>query len=93
MDLDDEAYAALVETCQRHITAGDVFQIVPSRTFTMPCADPFAAYRRLRELNPSPYMFYLNGSAGQLLGASPETAVACPPMPRRPRAPRRVYPT
>ena len=75
VDLDDTAYASTVETLKRHIVAGDVFQIVPSRTWQTPCADPFAAYVRLRAANPSPYMFYLRDPKATLFGASPETAV------------------
>ncbi len=74
-DLDDEAYAATVVRLKRHVVAGDVFQVVPSRTFRAPCADPFAAYVRLRAANPSPYMFYLRAPEATLFGASPETAV------------------
>lgn len=75
VDLDDAAYGSIVERLQRHVAAGDVFQAVPSRTFTVPCPDPFAAYARLRSANPSPYMFYLRTPVATLLGASPETAV------------------
>ena len=74
-DLDDKAYAAIVRRLQGHIERGDVFQIVPSRGFAVPCPDPFAAYRELRDLNPSPYMFYLRAPDHTLFGASPETAV------------------
>jgi anthranilate synthase component 1 len=79
VDLSDDAYAALVERAKRHIVAGDVFQLVPSRTFSLPCPDPLAAYRELRALNPSPYMFLVNGERGTLFGASPETAVRVAP--------------
>ncbi|HEX9167147.1 MAG TPA: anthranilate synthase component 1 [Gemmatimonadales bacterium] len=82
VDLDDDGYAALVRDLKRHIVAGDVFQIVPSRTFTLPCPDPFAAYRRLRDANPSPYMFFVRGPEAVLLGASPETAVKVGATPR-----------
>jgi anthranilate synthase component 1 len=41
----------------------------------MPCGDPFAAYRALRTLNPSPYMFYLCHDNFALFGASPESSV------------------
>ncbi len=82
VDRSDEEYAATVGVCQRHIVVGDVFQIVPSRTFSVPCAEPLAAYARLRRLNPSPYMFFLRGSAGCLFGASPETAVKVDGTPR-----------
>lgn len=83
VDIDDDSFAALVEQLKQHIIAGDVFQIVPSRTFSIPCRAPLEAYRRLRSANPSPYMFYLNGSAGVLFGTSPETAVAVEGQPPR----------
>jgi anthranilate synthase component I len=82
VDLDDEAFAATVRRLQTHITAGDVFQVVPSRTFSLPCTDPFAAYGRLRAANPSPYMFFARSPDAVLLGASPETAVRVRGTPR-----------
>lgn len=82
VDLSDAAYADLVRTLQKHIAAGDIFQAVPSRTWTLPCADPLAAYAALRRGNPSPYMFFLHGSAGTLFGSSPETAVQVGGAPR-----------
>ncbi len=75
MDLDDERYAAVVEELKGKIVAGDVFQIVPSRTFSLPCPEPLAAYADLRRLNPSPYMFYVAAEGHTLFGASPETCV------------------
>jgi len=75
-DMDDAAYMGFVARCQEHIGAGDVFQIVPSRSFSAPLQeDPLAVYRRLRALNPSPYMFFLRLGELTLLGASPETAL------------------
>ncbi|MCL2308017.1 MAG: anthranilate synthase component 1, partial [Proteobacteria bacterium] len=74
-DMDDAAFAARVETLKEHIVCGDVFQIVLSRTFSLPCSDPFAAYRALRTLNPSPYLFYMRSNDFTLFGASPESAV------------------
>ena len=82
-DMSDDEYAALVATLKKHIVAGDVFQIVPSRTFSAPCSQPVAAYCELRALNPSPYMFLLRSSRGTLFGASPETALAVKGTPRR----------
>jgi anthranilate synthase component 1 len=82
-DLDDDAFGALVERLKQHIVAGDVFQIVPSRSFELPCPDALAAYRRLRALNPSPYMFFVVGGAGTLFGASPESALKVSGRPRR----------
>lgn len=75
VDQHDAQYRETVRQLKTHITAGDVFQIVPSRTFSHPCSDPLAAYARLRALNPSPYMFFLHGTAGRLFGASPESAL------------------
>jgi anthranilate synthase component 1 len=76
-DLDDDQFAALVERLKAHIAAGDVYQIVPSRTFSVPCADPLSAFARQRRTDPSPYMFYVNMGNDVLFGASPETAVRC----------------
>ena len=81
-DLDDSQYADLVSRLKAHIVAGDVFQVVPSRTFTAPCPDPFVAYRKLRAANPSPYMFFVRSPDAVLLGASPETAVKVAGTPR-----------
>ncbi|MCL2309188.1 MAG: anthranilate synthase component 1 [Proteobacteria bacterium] len=74
-DRDDAAFAKQVEALKEHIVCGDVFQIVLSRTFSLPCSDPFAAYRALRALNPSPYLFYMRSNDFTLFGASPESAV------------------
>ncbi|MBN2340810.1 MAG: anthranilate synthase component 1 [Deltaproteobacteria bacterium] len=74
-DLSDEEYAALVKKLQHHIVIGDVFQIVPSRTFSADCDDPLTTYGVLRQLNPSPYLFYLKHGEFTLFGSSPETSV------------------
>lgn len=66
-------YEDMVERAKRHILDGDIFQVVLSRTLTEPCPDePLDVYKRLRELNPSPYMFYLNTPNTILMGSSPE---------------------
>jgi len=82
-DLSDAQFAALVRTLQRRVRAGDVFQVVPSRTFSLPCDDPLGAYARLRASNPSPYQFFVRAPGFTLLGASPETAVTVTGTPRR----------
>jgi anthranilate synthase component I len=74
-DLDDSAYAGLVSRMKAHILAGDVYQIVPSRTFRAPCPDPLAAFAAVRTLDPSPYMFFVSAPDHFLFGASPETSV------------------
>ncbi len=66
----------MIRKIKEHIFAGDIFQAVPSFRFqekiTRP---PFLFYRRLRQVNPSPYMFYMNFGSTKLVGASPERLV------------------
>jgi anthranilate synthase component I len=71
-----EAFGDMVERAKRYVEAGDVFQVVPSHRFAAPfTADPFALYRSLRRMNPSPFLFYLNFGGFQLVGSSPEILV------------------
>jgi anthranilate synthase component 1 len=74
-DLDDDEYGAVVARMKDHILAGDVYQIVPSRTFRAPCADPIASFAAVRQLDRSPYMFFVSAPRHLLFGASPETSV------------------
>jgi anthranilate synthase component 1 len=83
VDLSDQEFGALVTRLKDHIVAGDVFQIVASRTFSLSCRDPLAAYAALRVANPSPYLFYVRGDDSTIFGASPETAVKVHGHPRR----------
>ncbi|MFG6304078.1 chorismate-binding protein, partial [Corynebacterium hesseae] len=71
--IDDAAFRRHVERLQGNVHAGDIYQVVPSRAFSLDCPDAFAAYRTLRKTNPSPYMFYLRGEEHELFGASPES--------------------
>ena len=72
-DTGQEEYETMVRTAKRHILDGDIFQVVLSRTKMEPCPDePLDVYKRLRVLNPSPYMFYLNTPNTILMGSSPE---------------------
>ncbi len=75
VDLSDADFSRVVRHCRQKIHEGEVFQVVPSRSFRAPCQDPLAAYRRLRQLNPSPYQFFLRSKDEVLFGASPETCV------------------
>jgi anthranilate synthase component 1 len=69
-------YRAVVETAKRYIEAGDIFQVVPSHRFRAPFKrDPFAFYRALRRLNPSPFLYFLNFGDFQIAGSSPEILV------------------
>jgi anthranilate synthase component 1 len=71
-----EQYRDIVERAKAYIRAGDIFQVVPSHRFRAPFArDPFALYRSLRRMNPSPFLFYLNFGDFQLVGSSPEILV------------------
>lgn len=75
VDISDETFMAQVEQLKQRIVAGDIFQVVPSRCFSLACPNPFAAYAKLKQQNPSPYMFYLQDAAFTLFGASPESAL------------------
>ncbi|HET7815957.1 MAG TPA: anthranilate synthase component 1 [Sphingomicrobium sp.] len=75
VDLDDAAFAATVSRLKEHILAGDVYQIVPSRTFSAACPHPLSAFARVRAIDRSPYMFFLSMADCVLFGASPETSV------------------
>ena len=71
----DADFKAVVEEMRGYIADGDVYQVVPSRGFTIACPDALAAYHVLRHANPSPYMFYLAAPDFELFGASPESAL------------------
>ena len=65
-----------VKQAQDYIRAGDIFQVVLSQRLSAPyTGDPFALYRSLRLINPSPYMGYYNFRDWQLIGSSPEVMV------------------
>ncbi|KZO95212.1 putative TRP2-anthranilate synthase component I [Calocera viscosa TUFC12733] len=69
-----DGYERFVTELKKHIVAGDIIQAVPSQRLSRPTTlHPFNAYRHLRQVNPSPYMFYLDCGDVQLVGASPET--------------------
>ena len=71
-----EAYMDVVARCKGYITAGDIFQVVPSQRFAMDVSvDALDIYRALRTVNPSPYMFHVDLKDHQLVGASPELLV------------------
>ncbi|NIH15862.1 anthranilate synthase component 1 [Serratia symbiotica] len=71
----DEEYCALVSGLQKAIRQGEIFQVVPSRRFSLPCPAPLAAYKTLKDNNPSPYMFFMQDDEFTLFGASPESAL------------------
>ncbi len=66
-------YEAAVDRVKEYVLAGDVMQVVPSRRMRLPfSAPPLNLYRALRNLNPSPYMYYLDLDDFHIVGSSPE---------------------
>ena len=69
-------FKAKVAQAKEYIKSGDIFQVVLSQQFKAPVtADPFTIYRRLRSLNPSPYLFFLNFPEFKIIGSSPEMLI------------------
>ncbi|MEG6586725.1 anthranilate synthase component I [Dendrosporobacter sp. 1207_IL3150] len=72
----EKAFIEKVLKAKEYIAAGDIFQVVLSQKFRRKLTkEPFNLYRRLRQVNPSPYMFYINFGSRKLVGASPEMLV------------------
>jgi anthranilate synthase component 1 len=71
-----DEFHAMVEKAKRYIFAGDIFQVVVSQRFAVPFPlPPFALYRALRRLNPSPFLFFLDFGDFAAVGSSPEILV------------------
>ncbi|XBC39223.1 MAG: anthranilate synthase component 1 [Buchnera aphidicola (Nurudea shiraii)] len=71
----DKEYKDIIVKIQKSIFMGEVFQVVPSRRFYLPCFNSLAAYEVLKKNNPSPYMFFMQDSCFTLFGASPESSL------------------
>jgi anthranilate synthase component 1 len=72
-NITDEEYMGMVSKGKKHCFLGDVFQIVLSRQFSQQFrGDEFNVYRALRNINPSPYLFYFDYGRYKLFGSSPE---------------------
>lgn len=75
-DYTEKEYIQIVKKCKEKIKDGYVFQIVPSRMiYQKTNLPPFYIYEKLKQVNPSPYMFFFNFGQDYLLGASPEMSV------------------
>ena len=75
-NIGQEGYMNHVKTLKKHISVGDIIQAVPSQRFARPTSlHPFNVYRNLRNVNPSPYLFFVDCEAFQIVGASPELLV------------------
>ncbi|MCH4824134.1 anthranilate synthase component I family protein [Gramella lutea] len=72
-NLSDEEYKSMVKSAKDHCHRGDVFQLVLSRRFSQKFkGDEFNVYRALRNVNPSPYLFYFDYGNFKIFGSSPE---------------------
>jgi anthranilate synthase component 1 len=75
-NLSQAEFESKVSKAKDYIYAGDIIQVVLSQRLAKPTnASPFAIYRALRSINPSPYMFYLHLDDFHIVGASPELLV------------------
>ncbi len=71
-----DSFAHKVERAKTYIKNGDIFQVVLGQRFSTPFTlPPFALYRALRRLNPSPYLYYLHMGDHSIVGSSPEILV------------------
>ena len=69
----EDEFKNSVEKAKKYIEEGDIMQVVCSQRMSLPfTADPIALYRSIRQLNPSPYMYYLNLNDFHIVGSSPE---------------------
>ncbi|MFV0308014.1 MAG: anthranilate synthase component I family protein [Desertimonas sp.] len=69
-------YQRAVAVAKEHIVAGDIFQVVLSQRYDVELdADPFDVYRVLRQVNPSPYMYFVSHPDMTVVGSSPEPMV------------------
>lgn len=74
----EEVYKAGVRRVRDLLQAGEAIQVVGSSQCSAPFeGDAFTLYRRLRSINPSPYMFFMRFEGLELIGASPEVMVQC----------------
>ena len=72
----DGLYQRAVDAAKEHIVAGDIFQVVLAQRYDLQLdADPFDVYRVLRQINPSPYMYFVRHPALTIVGSSPEPMV------------------
>ena len=72
----EREYKEKVEAIKKEIIAGNLLQVVPSRRLQFECENSaLEIYRRLRAVNPSPYLFYIDFGKRQLIGASPVSLV------------------
>jgi anthranilate synthase component 1 len=77
-NMDKTAYLDMAAGIQELIRQGEAIQVVPSVRFEASFSgETFTIYRRLRQINPSPYMFFMRLPSLTLMGSSPEVMVGC----------------
>lgn len=77
-NFNEEEFSRIVEKGKEYIRSGEVIQLVLSQRLKRETgAKPFSIYKALREINPSPYMYYLNFGEKKIIGSSPEILVRC----------------
>lgn len=75
-DVSDEEYIQMVKAAQEYIKAGDIFQVVLSRTFSAKIkVKSFDIYRALRSISPTPYLAFFNEKDFSIASSSPELLV------------------
>ncbi len=76
LEQSEKEYKEKVVALKKEIIAGNIFQAVPSRRLQLECeTGALEIYRRLRQVNPSPYLLYIDFGDKQLVGSSPESLV------------------
>lgn len=69
-------FKSMIDAAKEYIMAGDIFQVVLAQRFEVPFTlPPFALYRALRRLNPSPFLYFLDFGGFSVVGSSPEILV------------------
>jgi anthranilate synthase component 1 len=75
-NFNQEDFEAAVQKAKEYIYAGDIFQVVPSKRLEFQYSGSLLSfYKSLRQINPSPYMYYYKAGDRQIVGASPEMLV------------------
>ncbi|WP_343153983.1 anthranilate synthase component 1 (plasmid) [Buchnera aphidicola (Mindarus keteleerifoliae)] len=81
-NISDSEFCKIVKKMKIEIQNGEIFQIVPSRKFYLPCENSLLSYKLLKKENPSPYMFFMQDKEFILFGASPESSLKFNPINR-----------
>lgn len=76
VNISKEKFQEAVEKAKKYVNAGDIFQVVLSKRYEFQYSGSLLSfYKSLRQINPSPYMFYYKSNKRQFVGSSPEMLV------------------